>query len=98
MEIGVRRAVGATRRHIVRQFLFEALLVAGTNGVAGLIIGTLICTALSSIEIPGMAPPIVSWRTAVLGFTLTVLAGVIAGLGPARWAAAQLPSDALRAE
>ncbi|MCC7125520.1 MAG: ABC transporter permease [Acidobacteria bacterium] len=98
VEIGVRRAVGATRRHIVGQFLIEALMVAGTNGVAGLIIGTVICVALASIQIPGVPPPVVSWPTAVLGFTLTVLAGVIAGLGPARWAAAQLPSDALRAE
>ncbi len=98
VEIGVRRAVGATRRHIVSQFLVEALLVAGTNGVAGLAVGVLTCAALSRIPIPGMAPPVVSWQTGVLAFALTVLAGVCAGLGPARWAAAQLPSDALRAE
>lgn len=98
VEIGVRRAVGATRQHIVSQFLVEALLVAGTNGVVGLVVGTLTCAVLSRIPIPGMAPPVVSWQTAVLAFVLTVMAGVFAGLGPARWAAAQLPSDALRAE
>ncbi len=98
VEIGVRRAVGARRRQIVGQFLIEALLVTGTNGMAGLVAGTLICSALASIQMPGVPPPIVSWPTALLGCALTVLAGVFAGLGPARWAAAQRPSDALRAE
>jgi putative ABC transport system permease protein len=92
-EIGLRRALGATRRHIAIQFTSEALTLSALGGAGGILAGILITSAYAHIRhwrtaIPPTLPP------AALAAALTF--GLIAGLYPAIRAARQSPTDALR--
>jgi putative ABC transport system permease protein len=95
-EIGVRLAIGAKRREVLRQFLFEAAMLSGAGGVAGVVTATvlgLIATALA----PGFpaVPPM--WAVGA-GLATSIGVGVIAGYWPARRASALDPVEALRYE
>lgn len=95
-EIGVRLAIGAKRREVLRQFLFEAAMLSGAGGIAGVVTATvlgLIATALA----PGFpaVPPL--WAVAS-GLATSIGVGVIAGYWPARRASALDPVEALRYE
>ncbi len=95
-EIGVRLAIGARRREVLRQFLFEAAMLAGAGGVAGVATATvlgLLATALA----PGFpaVPPL--WAV-LSGLGTSIGVGVVAGYWPARRAAALDPVEALRYE
>jgi putative ABC transport system permease protein len=95
-EIGVRLAIGAKRREVLRQFLFEAAMLSGAGGLAGVVTATvlgLIATALA----PGFpaVPPL--WAVAS-GLATSIGVGVIAGYWPARRASALDPVEALRYE
>ena len=92
-EIGLRRALGATRRHIAEQFLAEALLLSCLGGLAGTLIGVTATAiyALSqhwSVQIPPLA------LYGGIGAALAI--GAIAGLYPAMRAARLSPTEALR--
>jgi putative ABC transport system permease protein len=92
-EIGLRKAVGARRRDIVLQFLLESTAVTLSGGIAGLALGaagTRIMAALTKL------PTVLSWESAALGVVFSSLVGLVAGLHPARRAAALAPVDALR--
>jgi putative ABC transport system permease protein len=98
VEIGVRRAIGATRRDVFLGFLFEALAITLTGGIAG-IFGAWILTLVARLfPIPAGAEPHISLVTAFSAVTLLVLVGIAAGVGPARRAASVFPAEALRAE
>jgi putative ABC transport system permease protein len=92
-EIGLRRALGATRRHVAEQFLAEAVLLAVLGGLAGTIFGV-IATAIYahtqhwSVQIPALA------LYGGIGAALAI--GAIAGLYPAMRAARLSPTEALR--
>jgi putative ABC transport system permease protein len=92
-EIGLRRALGATRRHISTQFLAESALLAALGGVAGLLLGAIATWAYSL----GQNQPMVIPGYALVAAPLAGLAiGAIAGLYPASKAARLSPTEALR--
>ncbi len=95
-EIGLRRAIGARRREVLRQFLLEAAMLSLAGGLVGVAVAAAL-GALLTLVAPGLAaaPPV--W--AVLGGVAASFAtGLVAGFGPARHAAALDPVEALRYE
>ncbi len=95
-EIGLLRALGATRGRVSALFLGEAVLLAGAGGLAGLLVGT--CGAqLLGLLVPAL-PVTVPWGYAALALGLSIMIGLGAGVLPARAAAKMDPVEALRAE
>ena len=91
-EIGLRRALGATRRHIRLQFLTEALVLSAIGGIAGAGIGYLVTFAVAlANDWPTVVPPLVMGA----GVACTLVVGAIAGLYPAIRAARTPPTAAL---
>ncbi|HKS26993.1 MAG TPA: ABC transporter permease [Pyrinomonadaceae bacterium] len=92
-EIGIRKAIGARRRDIMWQFLFEAMVLTGTGGLIGLVIGWL-TTLLIRIFLPSYLP---MWAP-VAGLTFSLGIGMVFGMWPALKAARLDPIEALRYE
>jgi putative ABC transport system permease protein len=103
-EIGIKLALGARRRHIMAQFLFEAMTIAVSGGLVGLAIAALIVIGVDAIppqENPAMQyilNPKLSWPIALICVGILIGVGLIAGLLPARRAAAVDPVESLRYE
>ncbi len=94
-EIGIRKAVGATHRDILLQFLIEAVVLTGIGGVSGLIIGEIASLLMNKYS---PLPAYVPWWAIVVGIGVSFLVGIVFGLYPA-WKAAKLnPIDALSFE
>ena len=92
-EIGLRRALGATKRHVAMQFLGEALLLAAIGGVGGVLLGYAVTTGYASLRgWSTLVPPIAMAG----GVVAALLIGAIAGLYPAIRAARMSPTEALR--
>jgi putative ABC transport system permease protein len=94
-EIGVRRAIGARKRDIQRQFLLEASLLSLAGGIVGVLLGG--CAALLVKAITGF-PAQITVGIVLMGIGLSTVVGLLAGLLPARRAANLAVIDALRAE
>jgi putative ABC transport system permease protein len=94
-EIGIRRALGAKRKHIIMQFLTETVLLSVSGGVLGIIVGVII-PAL--VEHFAEMKTIVTLSSLIVAFTISALIGVIFGLYPAYRAANMDPIEALRHE
>jgi len=91
-EIGLRRALGATRRHIRLQFLTEALVLSAIGGVGGAVIGYLVTSGVALVSgWPTVVPPLVL----AAGVVSTLAVGAVAGLYPAIRAARTPPTAAL---
>lgn len=94
-EIGVRRALGARRRDIGRQFLLEAAMLSLGGGLAGALLGSLLALAINGLlHFPARPSP----ALVLLGLALSAAVGLAAGYLPARNASLLPVVDALRAE
>ena len=94
-EIGVRMAVGASRRDILDQFLLEAVLISGSGGAGGIVLGVAIPLAVRYLT--DFAIPISTLSIAV-AFAVSCVVGLVFGLLPANRAAHLNPTEALRYE
>ncbi|MCS6283843.1 MAG: ABC transporter permease [Nitrospira sp.] len=94
-EIGVRMAVGAKRRHILMQFLIEAMTLSVVGGTLGILFG--VAGARLTTVIAGW-PTIISGNTVAAAFLFSLAVGLFFGLYPAHKAARLNPIDALRYE
>ena len=92
-EIGIRRALGATRRHIRLQFLVEAVLLAAAGGVGGVLLGAAVTAGYAASRDWTLAVPLTALGGGI-GVALAV--GALAGLYPAARAARLAPADAVR--
>ena len=101
-EIGIRMALGARGRDILRQFLVESVVLSSIGGLIGLILGTLTsmgATAVINAYKPGTEwPMVISWPAALVAMSFAAIVGVFFGYYPARRASKLDPIDALRYE
>ncbi len=95
-EVGLLRALGASRRQVTLLFLFEAAVLSGLGGIVGMLSGFGIAWLLHLL-IPAL-PVSIEWNYVILAEIIAIATGMIAGLVPARRAASMTPVDALRSE
>ncbi len=94
-EIGIIRAIGATREDVILQFLSESILISVGGGIIGIIIGIL---GAYIIEIASGIETVLSANSVLLSFFIAVIVGLVFGIFPAKAAANKKPIQALRSE
>jgi len=100
-EIGLRKAIGATRKDILHQFLFEAIVLTAVGGIIGIILGGVLSFSVSFILTRTLG---IDWTfsfpisAVILGISMSAIVGLIFGIYPARTAAKKSPIEALRYE
>jgi len=100
-EIGIRKAIGAPRSAILKQFLIEAIVLTGLGGLLGVAIGVSIAFGGALILpkfVDSFPPPIVTTGPVLVAFLVSLVIGLMAGVYPAHRAASLLPIVALRFE
>ena len=98
-EIGMRKAVGATKADILRQFFAESAMLTLVSGILGLSAGIGICVAMVVVPLPDFVPhPIVSPISIIASILTLSLITVTAGMYPAQRAAEMTPVESLRYE
>jgi len=94
-EIGIRKAIGATRKQIRNQFLVEAIVICQIGGLFGIILGMGIGNMVSySFEVGFLVP----WFWIGMGILICMVVGLVSGIYPAAKAARLDPIEALRFE
>lgn len=94
-EIGVRRAVGATKNDVLQQFIFEAIIISIIGGLIGVILGFILTSLISTYA---EWNTIISPFSVLLAFVVSVATGLIFGIYPAKKAAEKSPIESLRYE
>jgi putative ABC transport system permease protein len=94
-EIGIRKALGATRKNVLLQFLIEAIVICLLGGVVGVTLGILMGFGVSVIVEGRFFIP---WNWMILGFSVCIVVGLVSGLYPALKASKLDPIEALRYE
>ncbi|HQA96245.1 MAG TPA: FtsX-like permease family protein, partial [Candidatus Colwellbacteria bacterium] len=94
-EIGLRKALGAKRIDVNRQFLFEAIVLTLLGGIIGISLGALISFAISY---SGLIQTKISIPSVLLAFGISAMIGIVFGYYPAKRASALNPIEALRYE
>lgn len=100
-EIGIRKAIGARRTAILKQFLVEAVLLTGLGGLVGVVIGVGV-TEAAGLVLPSLVPsfpaPVLTAAPVLIAFAVSLAIGLLAGGYPANRAAGLRPIEALRFE
>jgi putative ABC transport system permease protein len=94
-EIGIRKALGATNRQILSQFVIESSVLTLTGGIIGIIIALLVDVVL---QLTTNLKPAMSWQIVAIATAVSLLVGIIFGTVPAVKAARKDPIEALRSE
>ncbi len=94
-EIGIRKALGATRKNVLQQFLIEAVVICILGGMIGVILGIVMGFIVSNVVDGRFFIP---WNWMILGFTVCIIVGLVSGLYPALKASRLDPIEALRYE
>jgi putative ABC transport system permease protein len=94
-EIGIRKAIGARAKDIVKQFLIEAIVLTGLGGMIGILVGFAIAII---IKVATPLPASVSWWSVFLGLSVSMAVGLFFGIFPAQKAARLDPIVCLRYE
>ena len=94
-EIGVRKALGATPKKILRQFLVESIVICQMGGIAGAILGIIVGNIMANFLGGAFVIP---WVWITVGLVICVIVGVVSGYIPAKRAAALGPIESLRFE
>ena len=111
-EIGIRRAMGATRKHIVSQFLVETGTLSAVGGILGIILGVTLSIAVSTVlpwvlelgSVQRLIDVDINFEAQITGWSIIVsflvasMTGVIFGIYPALMASRQDPIESLRHE
>ena len=92
-EIGIRKAIGAKRRTILGQFLFESSVICLVGGLFGLLAAVLLSKLVNQF-----LPTSIQWDAVVIAILVSLITGLVAGLAPAYTAAKLDPVEALRYE
>ena len=94
-EIGIRLSIGATKKDIVQQFVFESVLISLVGGIAGIVLGVILSKIVAVVA---DIPTIISIWSIIISFGVSALTGLIFGITPAKNAANQDPIKSLRHE
>ena len=94
-EIGIRKALGATNRIVLFQFLVEAVTLSAVGGIIGVVLGLLVAQLIAKVS---PVPAAVRYWSVLLGLGFSSAVGILFGLWPARSAALKDPIEALRYE
>jgi putative ABC transport system permease protein len=94
-EIGIRLSIGATKKDIVQQFVFESVLISLVGGIAGIVLGVILSKIVAVVA---DIPTIISIWSIIISFGVSALTGLIFGITPAKNAANQDPIKSLRYE
>ena len=94
-EIGIRLSIGATKKDIVQQFVFESVLISLVGGIVGIVLGVILSKIVAVVA---DIPTIISIWSIIISFGVSALTGLIFGITPAKNAANQAPIKSLRYE
>jgi putative ABC transport system permease protein len=94
-EIGIRKALGATNRQILNQFMIEATMLSMIGGIIGIIFAYFVDL---NLRVFTNIQPVISWQMVLIAFAVSIVTGVIFGSFPALKAARRDPIEALRSQ
>ena len=94
-EIGIRKAIGATNRQILSQFIIESSLISVAGGILGIITAFVFDGLMRFFT---NLRPVISWQVVAVAFVVSLIVGVVFGSVPALKAARKDPIEALRSQ